>query len=96
MECLPAGYLCGENVTARPQAAWLSPSKLRPRTVRFATNETLRHFAVPLPVERRCAILSLVELDPELENVLPQLFAACDVFQIAPRLVGGALRGYTP
>ncbi len=37
-----------------------------------------------------------MELDPELENVLQQLFAACDVFQIAPRLVGGlAVRGYT-
>ena len=37
-----------------------------------------------------------MELDPELENVLRQLFEACDEFQITPRLIGGlAVRGHT-
>jgi hypothetical protein len=45
---------------------------------------------------QRYAILVSVELDPELEDVLRQLFKACDEFQIAPRLIGGlAVRGHT-
>lgn len=37
-----------------------------------------------------------MELDPELEDVLKQLFEACDEFQITPRLIGGlAVRGHT-
>ena len=45
---------------------------------------------------RRYVILISVELDPELEDVLRQLFEACDEFQITPRLIGGlAVRGHT-
>ena len=37
-----------------------------------------------------------MELDHELEDVLRQLFEACDEFQITPRLIGGlAVRGHT-